>query len=55
MPAAAVSFMPPRQVALRRQALVMAVAFPHHAVQEKVQEKNAPDARSEIRRARCAS
>jgi hypothetical protein len=29
------SFMPPRQAALRRQALVMAVAFPHHAVQEK--------------------
>jgi hypothetical protein len=28
-------FMPPRQAALRRQALVMAVAFPHHAVQEK--------------------
>jgi hypothetical protein len=29
------SFMPPRQAALRRQPLVMAVAFPHHAVQEK--------------------
>jgi hypothetical protein len=29
------SFMPPPQAALRRQALVMAVAFPHHAVQEK--------------------
>jgi hypothetical protein len=48
-------FMPPRQAALRRQALVMAVAFPHHAVQEKVQEKTAPDAPGEIRRARCAN
>jgi hypothetical protein len=30
--------MSPLQAALRRQALVMAMAFPHHPVQEK-QEK----------------
>src|ERR1700716_1083340 len=40
--------MSPLQGHLRTSALVMAVAFPHHAVQEKT----APDALS-VRRARC--
>ena len=35
MLAAAVPFMPPLQGHLRTSALVMAMAFPHHAVQEK--------------------
>src|SRR5258705_5717009 len=35
MPAAAVPFMWPLQGHLRTSALVMAMAFPHHAVQEK--------------------
>jgi hypothetical protein len=35
--------MSPLQGRLRTSALVMAVAFPHHAVQEKM----APDARTE--------
>src|SRR3984893_12366866 len=39
-------FMSPLQAALRRQALVMAMAFPHHPVQEK-QEKIASDAGAE--------
>src|SRR6266849_6935132 len=34
---AAVPFMPPLQGHLRTSALVMAMAFPHHAVQEKTQ------------------
>src|ERR1700730_17072533 len=38
--------MSPLQAALRRQALVMAMAFPHHPVQEK-QEKIASDAGAE--------
>jgi hypothetical protein len=37
MLAAAVPFMPPLQGHLRTSALVMAMAFPHHAVQEKTQ------------------
>jgi hypothetical protein len=37
-------FIPPLQGRPRTSALVMAVAFPHHAVQEKT----APDALSEI-------
>jgi hypothetical protein len=40
MLASSFSFMSPLQAALRTSALVMAVAFPHHAVQEKT----APDA-----------
>jgi hypothetical protein len=32
---ARLAFMSPGQAALRRQALVMAMAFPHHPVQEK--------------------
>jgi hypothetical protein len=41
--------MSPLQAALRRQALVMAMAFPHHPVQEKQekQEKIASDAGAE--------
>jgi hypothetical protein len=35
MMAAAVPFMSPLQGHLRTSALVMALAFPHHAVQEK--------------------
>jgi hypothetical protein len=38
--------MSPLLAALRRQALVMAMAFPHHPVQEK-QEKIASDAGAE--------
>jgi hypothetical protein len=41
---AGLGFMSPLQGALRTSALVMAVAFPHHAVQEKA----APVALSEI-------
>jgi hypothetical protein len=37
------SYMSPLQAALRRQALVMAMAFPHHPVQEKATS----DARAE--------
>jgi hypothetical protein len=37
MLAAAVPFMSPLQGHLRTSALVMAMAFPHHAVQEKTQ------------------
>src|SRR3981081_498865 len=45
---AAHRLIPPSQGRHRTSALVMAVAFPHHAVQEK----SAPDALS-VRRARC--
>src|SRR3979411_576834 len=41
--------MSPLQAALRRQALVMAMAFPHHPVQEKATS----DARTEWRRELC--
>src|SRR5258705_10652184 len=41
--------MSPLQAALRRQALVMAMAFPHHPVQEKA----ASDARTEWPRELC--
>jgi len=41
--------MSPLQAALRRQALVMAMAFPHHPVQEKATS----DARTEWPRELC--
>jgi hypothetical protein len=46
------AFMSPRRAALRRQALVMAMAFAHH----RVQEKTASEAGAEIApREMCAN
>jgi hypothetical protein len=52
MPAAGKKrFMSPPQAALRPQALVMAVAFPHHAVQENTVR----DACARFQPAECAT
>src|SRR5471030_2393995 len=47
--------MPPRQAALRRQALVMAVAFPHHAVQEKTAKTPHPTPSAKSAGRMCAN
>jgi len=49
--ASSLSFMSPLQGALRTSALVMAVAFPHHALEEKT----APDAWAKSPGEMCAN